>query len=65
MFVCICAGITDRKLRQLAKSGMSVHEVMNHCQAGKACGSCICDVKRVVEESETESSSGTSDKATG
>lgn len=55
MLVCICKGVSDSKIRTLVENGaQTVREVMSHCQAGKDCGTCICDVKRLVEKTLTE-----------
>ena len=56
MLVCLCYGISEHKIKELVKSGAaaSLREIQAHCQAGKNCGTCVCDLKRLVEESRRE-----------
>jgi bacterioferritin-associated ferredoxin len=50
MVICLCKGVSDSKIRFLVQSGKrSVKEVMASCHAGKDCGTCVCDVKALVE----------------
>jgi bacterioferritin-associated ferredoxin len=52
MFVCLCKGVSDKKIRSLLESGVStVQGLMRSCQAGRDCGSCICVLKDMVERS--------------
>ena len=41
MYVCICKGITEEKLKSLAKSGHSNKEVLKKLGVGDDCGVCI------------------------
>jgi bacterioferritin-associated ferredoxin len=51
MLVCLCKGVSDSKIRFLVQNGCrSVREVMATCHAGQDCGSCICEVKALVEQ---------------
>ena len=51
MLICLCKGINERKLRQLAGRGLTLKDIQAHCQAGTDCGSCLCQVKNIVDES--------------
>ena len=51
MFICICHGITDRKIKNLIESGAdNVKELQNHCKAGASCGMCLCQLKEMIDE---------------
>lgn len=52
MLVCLCKGISDRKIRELLeeKAKLSSAEVMRQCGAGTDCGSCIYQIKELVGE---------------
>lgn len=56
MFVCVCKGISDRKIRALVESGCarSLREVVNQCRAGSDCGSCLLQIRQIVEETQSE-----------
>ncbi len=52
MFVCLCKGVSDKKIQALIEAGASsVKDVMQSCQAGSDCGSCICQLRQMLEES--------------
>ncbi len=41
MIVCLCEGVTDRTVRELARQGASsLYEVGLACSAGVCCGAC-------------------------
>ena len=49
MYVCLCEGITDRRIRSLAHQGChSVAEVSKECGAGSGCGQCRLQVRRLL-----------------
>lgn len=51
MVVCLCKGVSDHKIRWLVQNGArTAKEVVASCKAGTDCGSCICQVKQLVEE---------------
>jgi len=63
MFVCVCAGVSEKTIKQMVRCGKSTRQVMEECNAGKSCGACVCDVRRVVQEaltSEAETAQGES-----
>ncbi len=50
MLVCQCRGITDRQIRRLVRDGAgSVRDIARATGAGRDCGGCRSDVKKVVE----------------
>ena len=56
MVVCLCKGISDRKIRALVQDGAtSVRDIIRTCQAGSDCGSCLCQLKELVAEARKES----------
>ena len=63
--VCTCFGVTDVKIREVAKeNGLKTAEDITHyCKAGGGCGGCLDDIQSLLdglwrEESEKSSSSG-------
>jgi bacterioferritin-associated ferredoxin len=54
MYVCVCAGVSEKTIKQMVRCGKSTRQVMEECNAGKSCGACVCDVRRVVQEALTD-----------
>ncbi len=55
MYVCLCYGISEKKLRDLCSKKVSgVKDIQRVCEAGKNCGACICQVKSIVKEEKTK-----------
>ncbi len=63
--VCTCFGVTDVKIRKVAKENKlhDAEEVTNYCKAGGGCGGCLDDIQSILdgvwrEESKTPVSTG-------
>lgn len=50
VIVCLCKGVTDRRIRREAAAGHSLDEVFRRTGAGSGCGSCRLAVARIVAE---------------
>lgn len=51
MYVCICHGVTNTKIKELVQGGAaSLDEVTKQCAAGSDCGSCRFKVNRIIRE---------------
>lgn len=51
MYVCVCYGITDRQIREVAQAGCtSTAELTMRTGAGANCGSCLDMAAEVLEE---------------
>ncbi len=52
MYVCLCHPLSDRKLRQLAATGevRTVRDVAERTCAGTSCGSCVAQIRQIVDE---------------
>ena len=51
MYVCICNGITDRQIREVAAAGCrSVPELTMRTGAGAGCGSCLELAAQILDE---------------
>ena len=51
MILCVCEGVNDTRLRQEVRDGAStVRELCRRTGAGGQCGSCVCDLRRIVAE---------------
>ena len=49
MVVCLCKGVSDKKIRWLVQNGATnLKEVTSICKAGRDCGACITDVRSIV-----------------
>ena len=50
--VCKCFGITDVKILKVAKENRlrQASEVTNYCKAGGACGSCLGEIQRIIDD---------------
>lgn len=55
MYVCLCKGVTDRRIREvLAAGARSVGEVMECTGAGTCCGACRGAIAELVAEAPQE-----------
>jgi bacterioferritin-associated ferredoxin len=51
MYVCLCAGVTDREIHETLAEGASSVEEVAHCTgAGMRCGSCVPALAAMVED---------------
>lgn len=56
MFVCLCHGISDKKLRKLAiEEGISDMRAIRRCTGlGSQCGKCVKQAKEILSELQPE-----------
>ena len=53
MYVCVCNGVTDRQIREVAEAGCrSVAELTMRTGAGAGCGSCLELAAQILEEAQ-------------
>lgn len=51
MYVCICKGVTDHKIRESVEGGArSWREVQTETGCGTQCGKCACVGKHIARE---------------
>ena len=51
MYVCLCHGISDRRIRDLVEQGCStVKDIQQSCNAGKNCGACVGQLRELAQE---------------
>lgn len=51
MFVCVCSAVTDQEIVDAVDEGVtSFDDMQDHLDVSKACGSCSCEVKRLLKE---------------
>jgi bacterioferritin-associated ferredoxin len=56
MLVCLCKGVSDKKIKSLVENGASsVKQVMSTCHAGQDCGACICTVRDIIRQTRKDS----------
>ncbi|MFT3897815.1 MAG: (2Fe-2S)-binding protein [Thermomonas sp.] len=54
MYVCVCNGITDRQVREVAAAGCrSVSELTMRTGAGAGCGSCLDLAAQILDEAQS------------
>lgn len=52
MILCLCEGLNHRVIEDAVRQGCtSVRAVARRTGAGTGCGSCVCDVRRILERS--------------
>lgn len=62
MYICICKGVTDNKIRQaIANGASSMHEVRSELGVASQCGKCGSAAKQVVREALAEQASFNND----
>ncbi|WP_282040084.1 (2Fe-2S)-binding protein [Halomonas alimentaria] len=55
MYVCICKGVSDRRIRQVVEEGArSWREVQAETGCGTQCGKCACVGKSLTREAVRE-----------
>ena len=50
MYVCLCVGVTDRVIKELARNGACPDEVSECTGAGTRCGTCVSTIQSIVHE---------------
>lgn len=52
MIVCVCKAVSERDVRRTVRDGRAcdVPSLMGVTGAGTCCGSCVCDLRRLVDE---------------
>ncbi|MGB1698464.1 MAG: (2Fe-2S)-binding protein [Nannocystaceae bacterium] len=49
MLVCICKGISDRKLHEEIRKGhRTLAQIRSGCQAGTDCGACVQQIRQIL-----------------
>lgn len=53
MYVCNCNGIRERQARAAIAEGASKPaEIFRHCHSSPRCAKCVCDMRRMIQESQ-------------
>jgi len=47
MKVCICNDVSDRVIREHARAGASLEQILRATKAGSSCGQCLLAVARI------------------
>ena len=63
--VCTCFGVTDVKIRKVAKENNlhDAEEIKNYCKAGGGCGGCLDDIQSILDGLWRETDHSSSDNA--
>ena len=52
MYVCNCNGIRERDVNQAIEAGASKPvDVFRHCNTSAQCAKCVCDMRRLIQDS--------------
>jgi bacterioferritin-associated ferredoxin len=52
VYVCNCNGIRERDARGAIEAGAARPvEIFRHCQAEPQCAKCVCDMRRMIQQS--------------
>ena len=52
MYVCNCNGIPEREVRAaIAVGANKPAAIFRHCQSAPRCAKCVCDMRRMIQES--------------
>jgi len=55
MLVCICKGISDRRIHEEIRRGnATLGAIQSCCQAGTDCGACVSKIRRLLATSSAE-----------
>lgn len=56
MLVCICKGISDRRINEEVRRGNATLGAIQHCcQAGTDCGACVPKIRKLLAAVSTDS----------
>lgn len=49
MIVCICKGVSDRKIHEeIRKGNRTLAQIRSGCQAGTDCGACVGQIRQIL-----------------
>lgn len=49
MIVCICKGVSDRKIHEEIRKGhKTLAQIRSGCQAGTDCGACVRQIRQIL-----------------
>jgi len=53
VYICNCNGIRERQARSAIEQGATrPADIFRHCQAQARCAKCVCDMRRMIQETE-------------
>lgn len=64
MYLCLCYAVSDKVVEEIiaSKGPVSIRELQKLCNAGKGCGSCLCDLKKFVNAQSSTNGTKQSDE---
>jgi bacterioferritin-associated ferredoxin len=49
MLICICKGVSDRRItEEIRRGACTVRQIQECCQAGTDCGSCVRQIRQML-----------------
>lgn len=60
MYLCLCFAVSDSLVREYiqANAPVSLDDLQKLCQAGTGCGSCLCELEKLLRQSKEQSPHG-------
>lgn len=51
MYLCLCYAVSDKTVKDMLQknASLTVKDIQEHHNAGKGCGSCLCDLKAFLK----------------
>ena len=65
MIVCVCRGVTDRRIREEAVAGHSLEQIFHRTGAGSSCGTCKLAVARIAMEARAAAAVAAAEQTAG
>jgi bacterioferritin-associated ferredoxin len=50
VIICLCKGVSDRKVREMARNGQTLKQIVESSEASTCCGACAIDLKDLVKQ---------------
>ena len=50
VILCLCKGVSDRKVIEMARNGQTLKEIVETCEASTCCGACAIDLRELVKQ---------------
>jgi len=60
MILCLCEAVSDRDVQQAIGQGhTTIRAIATACGAGRQCGSCVCDLRQMLQTNPATSPTAT------
>lgn len=60
MIICVCKGVSDKKIESLVRSGCkSLESIQGECRAGTDCGMCLAKLSDLLKSQKDDQAAST------